>query len=480
MIFKQPKSFYLIFVLELWERFSFYGLQAIITIFLVKKMWLSESDAITLFSSFTAIVYGLVSVGGWLGDKILGIKRTMLLGIITLTIGYTLITLSFSNTRIMYLGLATVAIGNCLFKANPASLLSRCYKNDPKIDTAFTMYYMAVNIGSIFSMLLTPWLMHKFGWEIAFSTSIIGLLITLTNFLYFKKVIKDYGSKTDFMPLNKIKLIIVIIGIIIAILCSTFLLYNQNIANKILEIIIFFVIIYFLKETLKLKGDVQKKMIVTFILMLEAILFFVLYNQMPTSLNFFAIRNVKSNFLGFNIKPEQYQALNPFWIIICSPILAKIYDYIGDKLSIVYKFAIGMSLCCISFLILPLGIKLNSNIEGLISPIWLILSYLLQSLGELMISGLGLSMVAQLVPRKLTGFIMGTWFLTTSIAAIISGYVANIMTFPQGNSISKISSLAVYYSAFLKIGLFTGFITLIIIIISPKLNSVIKPKINNK
>ena len=176
----------------------------------------------------------------------------------------------------------------------------------------------------------------------------------------------------------------------------------------------------FAKETIGLKGAPRRKMIVAFLLMVEAIVFFVLYSQMPTSLNFFAIRNVEHSILGLAFEPEQYQALNPFWIMIGSPILAAIYNKMGDRLPMPHKFAIGMVLCSGAFLVLPLGAKFASD-AGIVSVNWLILSYALQSIGELMISGLGPAMVAQLVPQRLMGFIMGSWFLTTAGAAIIAG-----------------------------------------------------------
>ncbi len=157
--FKQPKAFYLIFSIELWERFGYYGLQGIMAVYLVKQLGMSEADSITLFSSFSALVYGLVAIGGWLGDKVLGTKRVIMLGAIVLAIGYALVAWSGHDAGIVYMGMAAIAVGNGLFKANPSSLLSTCYeKNDPRLDGAFTMYYMSVNIGSFFSMIATPWL----------------------------------------------------------------------------------------------------------------------------------------------------------------------------------------------------------------------------------------------------------------------------------------------------------------------------------
>ena len=467
--FKQPKSFYLIFSIELWERFGFYGLQGIMAVYLVKMLGMSEADSITLFSSFSALVYGLVAIGGWLGDKVLGTKRVIVLGTIVLAVGYALVAYSGHDAAIVYFGMATIAVGNGLFKANPSSLLSTCYeKDDPRLDGAFTMYYMAINIGSFFSMLATPWLADKFGWSVAFSLSFVGMLITLVNFMFCKKWVKNYGSKPDFEPINFGKLIATIAGIVVLIAIATWLLHNQGIARMVLGVVALGIIIIFAKEAFAMQGAARRKMIVAFILMLQAIVFFVLYQQMPTSLNFFAIRNVEHEILGLTFQPEQFQALNPFWIMVGSPILAAIYNKMGDRLPMPHKFAFGMLLCSGAFLVLPLGAKF-ANDAGIVSVNWLILSYALQSIGELMISGLGLAMVAQLVPQRLMGFIMGSWFLTTAGAAIIAGRVANLMAVPE-NVTDPLMSLEVYGRVFMQIGIATAVIAVLMMLTAPKLN----------
>ncbi|PWW05758.1 dipeptide/tripeptide permease DtpA [Mangrovibacter plantisponsor] len=467
--FKQPKSFYLIFSIELWERFGYYGLQGIMAVYLVKQLGMSEADSITLFSSFSALVYGLVAIGGWLGDKVLGTKRVIMLGALVLVVGYALVAWSGHNAAIVYAGMATIAVGNGLFKANPSALLSTCYpKDDPRLDGAFTMYYMAINIGSFFSMLATPWLAAQFGWSIAFSLSVVGMLITVVNFAFCKRWVKDFGSKPDFAPVDLRKLFATLVGVLVLVALATWLLHNQQIARIALGVIALGIIAIFAKEASALQGAARRKMIVAFLLMLEAVVFFVLYSQMPTSLNFFAIRNVEHSILGIAFEPEQYQALNPFWIMIGSPILAAIYNKMGDRLPMPVKFAIGMVLCSGAFLILPLGASFATD-AGIVSVNWLIASYALQSIGELMISGLGLAMVAQLVPQRLMGFIMGSWFLTTAGAAIIAGKVASLMAVPE-NVTNPVESLQVYGHVFLQIGITTGIIALLMLLTAPKLN----------
>jgi len=467
--FRQPKAFYLIFSIELWERFGYYGLQAIMAVYLVKQLGMSEADSITLFTSFSALVYGLVAIGGWLGDKVLGTKRVIVLGVMVLALGYALIAFSGHDTTLVYVGMATIAVGSGLFKANPSSLLSTCYaKDDPRIDGAFTMFYMSINIGSLFSMMLTPWLAAKYGWGAAFSLSVVGLVITLLNFLFFKRLVKEYGSKPDFAPLQVGKLLLTIVGVAVLIALATWLLHHQSIARITLGVVALGIVLIFAKEAFTLQGAARRKMIVAFLLMVEAIVFFVLYMQMPTSLNFFAIRNVEHAIFGIAFEPEQFQALNPFWIMVASPLLAAVYNKLGDKLPMPHKFAIGMVLCSGAFLVLPLGASF-ANQAGIVSVNWLILSYALQSIGELMISGLGLAMVAQLVPQRLMGFIMGSWFLTTAGAAMIAGKVANLMAVPQDVT-DPHTSLAVYSQVFQQIGIATGVIALLMLVTAPLLN----------
>lgn len=472
-VFKQPKAFYLIFSIEFWERFGFYGLQAIIAVYLVNQLKMSESAAITLFSTFTALVYGMMAIGGWLGDKVLGTKRVITLGLIVLSIGYTIIAFSGHDSAHIYAGLATIAVGSGLFKANPSALLSTCYdKNDPRLDGAYTMFYMAINMGALFSQTMTPWLSHRYGWDIALSMPVIGLLITLVNFIFCQRIIKPYGSKPDFAPLHIGKFIATLSGVVLLCFISTKLLNYQNTARVTLLIIGIGIVLVFFKEMFSLIGQARKKMLVAFIMMLQAIIFFVLYMQMPTSLNFFAIHNVQHVVFGLTIQPEQFQALNPLCIMLASPILAILYTRLGDTMPLPLKFAIGMFMCSAAYLVLALGAKF-ADAQGIVSVSWLFYSYLLQSIGELMISGLGLAMIAQLVPHRLMGFMMGMWFLTTATAAVIAGSVANLMAQPK-SQVDSLASLQTYSHVFQQIGLTTLLVAVVMAALVPRLNRMIR------
>ncbi|OHX17157.1 dipeptide/tripeptide permease A [Chromobacterium amazonense] len=466
---RQPKPFYLIFSIEFWERFGFYGLQGILAVYLVKELGLREVESFTLFSAFIAMVYGLVSVGGWLGDKVLGTRRTILLGALVLTAGYAMVTASADQISLLYLGMGTIAVGNGLFKANPSSLLSKCYEeNDPRLDGAFTMYYMAINVGSLLSMLATPWLADQFGYAHAFALSVVGMLITVANFLLLRGWVKEYGSEADFRTPKLSTWLAVLAGVVVACLLAALLLKHEIIANAVLAVLSIGVVGLFVKETLLLQGADRKKMIVAAILMLQATVFFVLYNQMPLSLNFFAIHNTEHTLFGIPVQPEQFQSLNPFWIMLASPLLAICYNKLGNRLPMPHKFAIGMVLCAGAFLVLPLGAK-YANAQGMVSSNWMVLSYLLQSIGELLISGLGLAMVAQLVPQRLMGFIMGAWFLTSAASSVIAGKVASLTAAPD-NVTDPLVTLEIYSRVFTQIGVVTGVIAVLTIFIAPWLH----------
>jgi POT family proton-dependent oligopeptide transporter len=197
-------------------------------------------------------------------------------------------------------------------------------------------------------------------------------------------------------------------------------------------------------------------------LMVEGSIFFILYGQMQTSMNFFAINNVEHSLLGFAINPLSFQSLNPFWVVVLSPPLAYLYIKLREKgirFSIYNKFATGMFLCACAFFVLYIS-KFFATESGEVSSNWLVLCYFLQSSGELMISALGVAMVAELVPSKIAGFAMGMWFAFSSVGLLLSGYVATIVALPEDLT-NKVESLNIYADTFLMIGLFAFVASLI-------------------
>ena len=472
----RKKAFNMLFFIEFWERFGYYGLQAVLAGFFVKSLGMEDAESFVVFGAFSAMVYGYVSLGGFLGDKILGTQRTITLGAVVLMIGYAMMALAGADKTMVFLALGAIACGNGIFKANPSSLLSKLYEGDEKdLDSAFTMYYMAVNIGSFLSMLLVPIIGAQYGLSLGFMICAMGLILAIGGFLGFRYLVRGIDSPAGAEPLTMKKIVLTLIGVVVMTVFSSWLLSHLSVAHWLLFVIGVLVYGVFFKMIIQAKGAERSHMAAAMILIVEAIIFFTLYQQMPTSLNFFAIKNVEHSVLGIAIpNAEVFQTLNPFWIMLASPVLAWAYSHFGSEgkdLSMPAKFALGMLLTAASFLVV--GFSANfANEAGIVSAWWLIGSYFLSSIGELLISGLGLSMISKLVPQKLIGFLMGAWFLTTSIAAILGGWVATLTTVSK-DVVDPLQTLPVYSEVFTQIGLVTLGVTIIMALTVPMLNRLI-------
>jgi proton-dependent oligopeptide transporter, POT family len=467
---EQPRAFYMIFMLEIWERFGYYTVQAVITLYFIRFLGFDDDEAYYTFGAFAALVYGMVALGGYLGDKVLGTKRTIVLGLIVLASGY--LALSLSDKEHVFLALGLICVGNGLFKANPSSLLAKCYnEDDPRLHSGFTLYYMAINLGSIFSFFIGPILASKFGYGYAFFASFIGILLGLINYSFQRRHIAHIVTLADERSIVWWQWMLIIAALAGAAILSSYLLQHVAVAQKLVWLITSFIVLVYSFYMWREKKEARLRMMLAFILMLEAIVFFTLYQQMPTSLNLFAVNNVHAYFLGIPIDSQSFQVLNPLWIVAMSPLLAMVYDKLNHKgyaFQIPYKFALGMTCCGISFTLLYFA-RYFHNEAGLVSSGWLVASYLFQSVGELLVSALGVAMVAELVPRQIAGFVMGMWFLTSSIAGFVGAFVASYTALPEHVQ-PGLESLEIYTRVFAYIGLVVLGIAVFMWLLAPSLS----------
>lgn len=472
---EQPRAFRMIFMLELWERFGYYTVQGILALYFIRFLGYSESDSYHTFGAFSALVYGMVVIGGYLGDKVLGTKRTIVLGLGVLIAGY--FSLAFTDKDHVFYALGLICVGNGLFKANPSNLLSKCYdENDPRLHSGFTLYYMSINLGSMVALFLGPAISSRYGYSYAYMLSGIGLVMGLLNYWFRSHYIDHINTKADKRRITVANWITVFAGVLALTALSTYLLRHVDIARNLLWCITFGVIISY-GLIMRREGPASfMKMVVALVLMLQAVIFFVLYQQMPTSLNLFAVNNVNPDFFGISIDAQSFQALNPIWIVLMSPVLASLYTRLNNKgfdFSLPYKFAMGMTMCGVSFLILYFARYFYTG-NGIVSSWWLIGSYLFQSLGELLVSALGVAMVAQLVPGRVSGFVMGMWFLTSAVAGFLGATVASYTALPSHIK-PGVDSLIVYTDVFAWIGIVTLAIAFVMWLCSPYLSRYIVP-----
>lgn len=464
---KRLKGFTALFFIEMWERFGYYGMAILVVLFLKDYMGFTDSRANLTWGAFAAMVYAVPTIGGWIGDRVLGARRTTVLGALVLAVGYVLLAIP-GPSWFLFFSLGVVAIGNGLFKANPNNLVSKLYEGEPaKVDSAFTMYYMAVNVGAMISQAATPIVRVHYGWHAGFAVCATGLILGLLNFSMLYKNLKHVGSEPDFRPISWGRVAAVLAGSLGAAIVIALILQNTTVAKAIVWLataVLLGIFAYLIKKSGK--GE-RSGLITVLMLTAQGILFFIFYQQMSTSLTLFASRNVDLMVGGYNIPPEQFQLLNPVWIVVLSPALAWFYNHMGKgkgDLNIATKFAIGFAMLAIGFFIY--GLSSHFAVDGKVAWGWMVGGYLFQSLGELLISGLGLAMVARFIPGHLRGFMMGAWFLATGIAQYLGSVVANFASISPGVT-DPVKTLPLYADLFNGLGIVAVVGTVIAVLILP-------------
>jgi proton-dependent oligopeptide transporter, POT family len=462
----QTRSFFTIFMIELWERFGFYGMQALIVYYMVQRLGFDDNRANLVWGAASALIYVAPAIGGWVGDRIFGTRRTMLTGAAILSLGYGLITVPTENVTFLFAALGVIVVGNGLFKPNAGNLVRKIYDgDDAKIDSAFTIYYMAVNIGSAVSMMLTPlvkdWVnaayANEFGWHAAFGVCCAGLVVGLVNFYLMRASMAHVGSDPDEQPFEIMRLLKLLGAGALCVLAAVVILQNREIARGFVwtaGVAMLGIFAYLIANSHR---DERAGLIAALVLTIQTIFFFIFYQQMSTSLSLFALRNTNWdwNLFGFHLYtwlPGQYQALNPIWIMVLSPVLAWIYTSAGKRgkdLSIAGKFALGFALVAIGFFVY--GLAGNYAVAGKASSWVMIWGYGLYSLGELLVSGLGLAMIARYVPARMGGFLMGAYYVGVGISQYLGGIVANYAAIPE-NITDPVESLSIYTALFTRLG----------------------------
>jgi len=480
--YKQPKAFYILFFIEMWERFGYYGLQALLILYLSKTFHFSDDRAYGTFAAFAALVYATPILGGIIGDKILGYQRTLIIGAVMLMLGYFLLAIPIAmldtgfSEYLFYIALGTIVAGNGFFKTSPSSLLGKVYgPNDPRVDSGFTLFYMSINVGSLVSMALCGYIAKTISWQAGFLTCAIGLALGSLTFLIFKKRIAQYGSTVDFKPINRKYLLPIILGTLGVIVASALLIRFLGFTQWILLFVMLGAILFYIALVSKTRGVERTKLIACFILTIFAIVFYCLYFQAPQSINLYIDRNVDHHLLGLYIPTPSFQSLNPFWILILAPFLSGFYKRMektrGD-FSIPTKFAAGIFIMGTGFMVLYFS-KFYADAMYHVSAWWVVLSFFLQSLGELLVAALGLAMITKLAPPRFIAIMMGTWFLASSAAAYFSGLLAKMASVPQGIQ-NPALSLKIYSHVFYKFGWFTISASILVFLTIPLLKRLIK------
>ena len=462
----QTRSFSTVFLIEMWERFGFYGMQVLMVTYMIRKLGFDDIRSNLVWGATAALIYATPAIGGWIGDKLIGTRRSMLIGAAVLGVGYALLWLPTNDPYFLYAALGVIIVGNGMFKPNAGNLVRKIYEgDDTRIDSAFTIYYMAVNIGSMVSMTLTPWIRDyvgerygdSAGWHTAFGVCGIGLAVGLANYALMRRALAHIGSPPDERPVSARHLAGLLAGALAVVGGSVLVLQSLLVARICVYVAGAAVLAIFLHLIRTSHRDERAGLIAALLLTLQVIFFFIFYQQMSTSLNLFAQHNVELDFRLFGQHlftwiPEQFQNLNAIWIVVLSPVLVFIYNSLGRRgrdPSIAGKFALGFAAVALGFFMYGLGA--DSAVEGRVSAWIMIAGYGLYSLGELLVSGLGLAMIARYVPQRMGGFMMGAYFVAVGLSQYLGSLVANIAHIPSDLN-DPVRSLAIYTALFNKLG----------------------------
>ena len=504
-IFGHPAGLFTLFFTEMWERFSFYGMKALLIFYLTKYHLFSDSSGNLLIGTYAALVYAIPVVGGFLADKYLGFRKAIIFGGILLVLGH--IGMAYEGNaatksvtgeiiqdnfalQVFYFSLALIILGVGFLKANISSLVGELYtKDDNRRDSGFTLFYMGINLGSFLATIICVWLGENYGWSAGFGAAGVGMFFGLITFIKGKKYLMGRGESTNLELLNKKyfglknEYLIYIITVISSLVIWQMVQSHSVVQNLLIVAgaISFVYIVYY--SFTQLDGIARERLFALTILIVFTIIFWALFEQAYTSLNLFADRVLDRNILGFKPEAGQFLSLNALFIIILAPVFAWIWVKMGKyNPNTAVKFSMALMLVGLGFGSLVLGINVSET--GKVAAIWLIITYLLHTMGELCLSPVGLSAVTKLSPTKIVGFMMGVWFLATASSEFIASILANIASIDTTNgeatdlNLAKQSYLKLFEYLFYT-GLAFGGVLLVLSPVIKKLMHGVDKELNN-
>jgi POT family proton-dependent oligopeptide transporter len=432
-----PKGLTTLFFTEMWERFSYYGMRALLILFMTDSvrggLGFSVARAGRIYGLYTASVYIASLPGGWIADHFLGLRRAVLLGGIAIAIGQ--FSLAIPNTTTFYAGLLLIVIGTGLLKPNISAMVGELYtEGDPRRDGGFSIYYMGINLGAFFSPLVCGTLGERLGWHWGFAMGGVGMVFGILQYVLTGSRLGSAGlraKKTDGpaeaggsrSSLGNL-LWLGGFGLIVLALVMPQFGSLQRFVLLALGASLFVSSLYMGGRFTPAE---RKRGVVIYLLFWIAALFWSTFEQAGSSLNLFAERMTRTTLFGFDFPVTWFQSLNPLYIILLAPVFSWLWIRLGRlEPSGPAKFTFGLLLVGVGFLPVTYAAYLARGGENLVSPMWLVITYFVHTLGELCLSPVGLSLMTKLAPARIVGQIMGVWFLASAIGNYIGGEIASL------------------------------------------------------
>ena len=497
-----PKALFVLFFAEMWERFSYYGMRALLVLYMVRVLFdgqaLADSRALGIYGSYTAMVYLFPVLGGLAADYIYGFRRAVVIGGILMMLGHFALALEGmmfeGNMILFYLSLSLIIIGNGFFKPNISSFLGKFYSpNDPRKDGGFTIFYMGINIGAFLATLTCGYVGEQISWHYGFGLAGIGMLFGVLMFVFLgpsafgnkginpnnleiaaeedeigdsnpiesPELIEEKVREEKEVPFTKIdtpalrkKQWWTLIATILFIPVCALMLDLSAFMTGLLVVLSLGILGFLVFSALTSKDKVAgQRLLVVVVLFFFHAIFWALFEQAGGSITLFTARNVDRTVMGSEIPASIFQSLNAFFIMVLAPVFSWIWIQLSRRRkepSTPMKFVIGLSLLAVGFGIIVLGAKFFPDSEGLVPLLFIVFMYLFHTMGELSLSPVGLSMITKLSPPKIVGFVMGAWFLSIALANKLAGLIGSLTASSQpGEDVTPIESLGIYAHTYL-------------------------------
>lgn len=479
---KYPKQLWYLFIVEMWERFCFYGMRGVLTFFMVDQLLLKDEAANLQYGAIQAFVYAFTFIGGIFADKILGFRKSLFFGGIVMILGNLLI--AFSPQTLFYYGIAFSIIGTGFFKPNISSMVGELYHaDDHRRDAGYGMFYAGINIGGLLGGALCIYLGKYYSWSWCFLSAAIVMIFGLVTFLLTKKHLGPIGD-SPLLNLSaskrKFREIAVYSGSLLSIPFIFIMVKNTDFTDYFMCTIGVIAVLYFAFEVYNL-GDnkLRKKLLAAFVFIFFYFVFNSIYEQSGGSLSLFAKDNLSHSLLFFNIDPNVVNnSSNSLFVIVFSPILGLLWLWLAKKKlepNTIVKFGIGFLFLGASFYLFYYT-RFFANVEGITSLNLFTFAYLVTTIGELCLGPIGMSIITKLSPKRLFGMMMGLWFLASAFGQFAAGKLGAEMAKANTGTtlVSKLQSYTEGYYQLAIYSLIAGAILILMVPVMKKLMQEVK------
>jgi POT family proton-dependent oligopeptide transporter len=442
---RQPRALSMIFFTEMWERFSYYGMRALLVLYLVNALGWQRPDALELYAIYTGLVYLSPIAGGYLADRFLGHRKAILIGGLTMAMGH----FAMAFPALLHLALGLIICGNGFFKPNLATLLGTLYRdNDPRRDGGFTIYYMGVNLGAFIAPLVAGTLGEKFDWHWGFASAGVGMCFGIAQFLWGQEKLEGAGlppgkarlDRRDWLHIALISASMVpfVYAVMGAWRVVGPLWDALPVLGKVVVAAGVVAALWFAGSRFAGKGDADAApltreewgRIAAIVIMGFFVIFFWMgFEQAGGTMNLFADKQTDRVMFGWEIPASYFQAINPLGIVLMGPFMAAMWTAVDRsrwRLPTPAKMAIGMIVLGLGFVVLAIG-QGRADAIGKVGPQWLFFAYVLHTVGELCLSPVGQSMVTKLAPLRVGALMMGIWFLANAAANYLAGILEELL-----------------------------------------------------